>query len=327
MSEESLEINLEGLNVVQNVIPIQKHPSLIDEYKMSIMRKSDKTVDAYVRSVRQFSDWIAEKPGSGGTFKVELFTKTAFEMYLEELDRKGYSVNHRQRVKSALSSFAEWLVEEKQLLSRNPTKGINIPVQPLMAPRELTSDQRYILRSLVERQNDVRGEALFALGYWAGCRVSDVSWLEMDNTYIGPKVGWIKIGFKNDKMREIDVLNKVRIPLEEYLECEERKSRHSKYVFVSQRADRLTEAGIHHWFRSLKAKATKDEWEYIKDITFHDLRHDFAHRAREAEWTLEEIAYYLGHVTNRGTPAIETTIRYTQVGRKQIKEKLKLVKG
>jgi integrase len=44
----------------------------------------------------------------------------------------------------------------------------------------------------------------------------------------------------------------------------------------------------------------------------HDLRHDFAHRARQVGWTLEEIAYYLGHGTVKGTPAIQTTVRYTQ---------------
>jgi len=59
----------------------------------------------------------------------------------------------------------------------------------------------------------------------------------------------------------------------------------------------------------------------------HDLRHDFAHCAREASWTLEELAYYLGHVTRKGTPAIETTVRYTLVTRAQVKEKLKPLKG
>ncbi len=32
-------------------------------------------------------------------------------------------------------------------------------------------------RSVVEQAEDLRGEALFALGYWAGCRVSDVAHL------------------------------------------------------------------------------------------------------------------------------------------------------
>jgi integrase len=65
----------------------------------------------------------------------------------------------------------------------------------------------------------------------------------------------------------------------------------------------------------------------IADLSFHDLRHDFAHRARDAGWTLEEIAYYLGHVTMIGTPAIQTTVRYTQVSRAHVKDKLKLLKG
>jgi integrase len=89
----------------------------------------------------------------------------------------------------------------------------------------------------------------------------------------------------------------------------------------------LTEEGIHYWFRTLKAGATKGQWELIHDLTFHDLRHDFAHRARDASWSLEEVAYYLGHVTKKGTPAIQTTVRYTQVSREQVKEKLKHVRG
>jgi len=44
---------------------------------------------------------------------------------------------------------------------------------------------------------------------------------------------------------------------------------------------------------------------------------------RKAGWTLEEIAYYLGYVTVKGSPAIQNTVRYTQVNRAQVKEKLK----
>lgn len=81
------------------------------------------------------------------------------------------------------------------------------------------------------------------------------------------------------------------------------------------------------WFRSLKARANKEEWSLIQDVTFHDLRHDFAHRARAAGWTIEEVAYYLGHVTKKGTPAIQTTARYTQVSRERLKDKLRLISG
>ena len=70
-----------------------------------------------------------------------------------------------------------------------------------------------------------------------------------------------------------------------------------------------------------------DQWALIADVTFHDLRHDFAHRARQAEWSIEEVAYYLGHITKKGTPAIQTTARYTQVSRDQVKDKLGRLKG
>lgn len=74
-------------------------------------------------------------------------------------------------------------------------------------------------------------------------------------------------------------MNEARKALYEYLRASGDAER--TYVFTSQRSERLTEEGIHYWFRTLKARAMKEQWEYIHDLTFHDLRHDFAHRARE----------------------------------------------
>jgi site-specific recombinase XerD len=298
---------------------------LLDEYESFLSGKAEGTIDAYLRTVRHLMAWVAKRPGNGDYFQPQQLTKTAVEIYLARLEREAYSLNHRARVKSTISSFSSWLVEEKGLLERNPTRGIDLPPQQILAPRQLSEDQRYILRSLVEQEGDRRGAALFALGYWAGCRVSDVSWLQMAHTHIGPKVGWLHVGYKGGKWRDIDLMNEARKPLYEYLQATRDTER--VYVFPSQRSERLTEEGIHYWFRTLKARATKDQWTYIADLTFHDLRHDFAHRARDAGWLLEEVAYYLGHVTKKGTPAIQTTVRYTQVSREQVKEKLKSVRG
>jgi len=46
---------------------------------------------------------------------------------------------------------------------------------------------------------------------------------------------------------------------------------------------------------------------------------------RAAGWNLEEMAYYPRHIIKSGMPAIQTTIRYTQVSREQVKDKLKLL--
>ena len=310
---------------------MQDHPEpppleLLDAYAHSLAGKASGTIDAYVRAVHQLTAWVAQRPGSGGVFHPTQLTRTAIETYLAELEAAGYSSSHRTRVKAAASSFAQWLIEDRVLLQRNPTRGITIPPQPLLAPRELSPEQRYVLRNLVERADDRRGAALFALGYWAGCRVSDVAWLRMEHTHVGPKVGWLHVGYKGGKGRDIDLINAARQPLHAYLQRGGRDP-DSLFVFTSQRTDRLTEAGIHHWFRTLKTYATKDEWELIHGVAFHDLRHDFAHRARAAGWTIEELAYYLGHVTRQGAPAIQTTARYTQVSRAHLKEKLRRLTG
>jgi len=118
------------------------------------------------------------------------------------------------------------------------------------------------------------------------------------------------VGHKGGKQRTIDLHNEARRALYAYIHANDLATER-RYVFPSQRSERLTEAGIHHWFRALKALATTAEWELIAPLTFHDLRHDFAHRARAAGWSLEEVAYYLGHLSKTGTPAIQTTVRYT----------------
>jgi site-specific recombinase XerD len=312
-----------------NIVPFPQFGAQewIESYQQACLTKHDEaTIDAYMRILRQFTAWVAKRPGQSKHFQPNQLTATMVEGYLSLLKEQGYSVSHRTRVKSVIKHFCQWLIEEKAALTRNPTRGIEIKAQQMLAPRVLSPDQRFVLRNLVEKADDVRGQALFALGYWAGCRVSDIAHLLMEHTHVGPKIGWLHVGHKGEKFRDIDLLNEARRPLYDYLQHGGRDPE-SLYVFTSQRSPRLTEDGIHHWFRTLKRQANRDEWELIADLSFHDLRHDFAHRAREAGWTLEEVAYYLGHVTMKGTPAIQTTVRYTQVSRAQVKEKLRLMKG
>jgi site-specific recombinase XerD len=328
------------------IFPVPPIERWIEEYCNSYLgSKHMATVEAYTRVLKQFATWLAGQPGSQGQFHPRNITRTAVEIFLSTLN----SSSHKNQSRSAISSFCQWLINEKQILERNPVHGINVPPQALLAPRILNEKERFAVRQIVERANDIRGEAIFALGYWAGCRVSDVSHLLMEHTHITSKAGWIHVGHKGDKWRDIDLVNEARRPLYAYLtavahERHEHKKRQklheqsSTYVFTSQREKlpipqgeldgwRLTEDGIHLWFQRLKKNATKEEWDLVHTITFHDLRHDFAHRAREAGWSIEEVAYYLGHITNKGTPAIQTTVRYTQVSREQVKEKLKFIKG
>jgi site-specific recombinase XerD len=212
---------------------IEESGALLGEYEQSLSGKARGTKEAYLRTVRHLIGWVGQCPGNAGRFEPPQLTPRSVEMYLTHLEQEGLSLNHRARVKSTISNFAKFLIEEKGLLQRNPTRSIEL------SPRG------------IERT----------------------------------------------------------------------------YVFTSQRSERLTEEGIYYWFRTLKAQASEDQWEVIEELSFHDLRHDFAQRAREAGWSPEEVASYLGDVSKQGVPTIHTSVRSTRVSQEQVKLKLKDIKG
>src|SRR6266513_2079982 len=304
---------------------IQKVRALLSEYEQFLAGKAQGTREAYLRTARQLIGWVAQLPGNGGQFQPSQLTQTAVEKYLAHLEQEGLSLHHRARVKSTISNFAQFLIEEKELLQRNPTRGIDLPPLPLPIPQELSAQQRSILHTLVKQANDPRGAALFALGYWAGCRVSQVSWLQMAQTHVGPVVGWLHVRHNGSKGRDIDLLHEAHQPLYAYLQA--RRDTRRTYVFTSQRSERLTEEGIYYWFRTLKAQGSRDQRAVIEDLSFNDLRHDFAQRARTAGWLPEEVACYLGQVTQQGITALHTIVPPTQVSREQIKQKLNDIQG
>lgn len=267
---------------------------LVSEYEQFLSDKAPGTREAYLRTVRHLIGWlIRQHPGCAEPFQPQQLTQSDVQMYLTHLEQEGLSLHHRARVKSTISHFARFLIEEKELLQRNPTRGIDLPPVTQPAPQLLSREQRTLLRSLVEQEGDLRGAALFALVYWAGCRVSDLSWLCMEDAHVGPTKGWLQVGYKEGVRRTIDLLNKACKPLFAYLQATREIER--AYVFISQRSERLTEEAIHYWFRTLKSQAAEDQREVIADLTLHDLRCDFAHRARETGgWSPEEVMSYLG---------------------------------
>jgi site-specific recombinase XerD len=77
---------------------------------------------------------------------------------------------------------------------------IAIKAQQTFATWALSPDQRFVLRNLVEKVNDLRAQALFALGYCTGCRVSDVTHLLVEHTHVGPKIVWLLVDHKGENL-------------------------------------------------------------------------------------------------------------------------------
>lgn len=216
------------------------HSTWIAVYNEACLsHKNPGTADVYQRTIRDFFLWLDEFLGSSSFSFPQLTRSTVKKIYLNELEKTRYSLSHRVRVKSVLSNFCQWLIDEQGLPKRNPARSLELPAQQVLAPHILSERQRIILRALVEQAENLRGEALFVLGSWAECRVSDVAHLLLEHTHVGPKIGWLHVGYKGSKFRDIDLLNQARRPLFEYLQRGGRKpatheSRHSSLVSSGQ---------------------------------------------------------------------------------------------
>lgn len=120
----------------------------ITDYQQACLSKRDEaTIDAYVRILRQFTEWVAKRPGHSKRFEPAQLTNTVVESYLTHLEERGYSVSHCTRVKSVIKHFCQWLIEEKEVLKGNPTNAITIKTPQQLAPRILSPDQRFVLRN------------------------------------------------------------------------------------------------------------------------------------------------------------------------------------
>jgi site-specific recombinase XerD len=314
-------------------------PAVFQEFRDALGTRDPKTIATYLTTMRGFVAWLETQPG-GTPFHLGLVTETAVRGYMDSLQRAGRAPRTRSKALSALRRFCRWAMDEGYL-HRNPARFMERPTVVAMAPTELSEKQRFVLKQLVEQHTTRRFTAIFALGYWAGLRISEIATLRIDQCQINQRAGSITlIDAKGGKTRTLDLHNMARRALYEYLfpACQQDRERdeESVYVFTSQRAawlrqqgqpDHLSERGIEHLWMQVKQKGNQEEWGRIASVTFHDLRHDFAHRARQAGWSLEEIAVYLGHQTKDGAPAIATTVRYTLPSRQQLKERIQELPG
>ena len=234
------------------------------------------------------------KPGLG-FFSFESAWRTLQGYEVMNMIRKGqvHGVGKGDQTRSHSSpACLEWLPK----LNRKVCLHVH-GIPPRVT--ELSEDQRFVLKQMVGQHASARFAAIFALGYWAGLRISEIAAASvMDQCTVNQRAGTITlIDAKGGKTRTLDLHNMARRALYEYLyptkAHELERDPESVYVFTSQRAawlrqqgrpDHLSERGIEHLWMQVKHKGTNAEWKLIAEVTFHDLRHDFAHRARQSGW-------------------------------------------
>jgi len=93
---------------------------LLDEYEQLLSDKAPSTRVISLRILRHLIEWVTQHSGNAGPFQPEMLTQAVVEEYLAYLEQEDFSLHQRTRVKSTLSNFVRFLIEEKRLLQRKP---------------------------------------------------------------------------------------------------------------------------------------------------------------------------------------------------------------
>jgi site-specific recombinase XerD len=147
---------------------------------------------------------------------------------------------------TVLRRFCRWAMGEG-LMSRNPANCITQATVVATAPRELTDEQRYVLKQRIEAEQS-RMTAIFALAYWAGLRISEIANLRHANCQINQRAGVIiVIDGKGKKFRTLDLHNKARRALYDYLQepvtCKNHDHRRKWLFRVSRTRKCISDSG------------------------------------------------------------------------------------
>lgn len=172
----------------------------------------------------------------------------------------------------------------EEILQRDPTARLKPPKQPKRMPKALGVEELEMLR---EGCITVRQRAFVEVMYASGCRLSEVSALNIDDINF-QSMSFTVFG-KGSKEREVFLSFKAKHHLEKYL-----KSRNDEEtaLFITERKPyrRLSNRGIQ---REIKIIAKQSD--VTKNVSPHVLRHTFATLTLNNGADIVAVQHLLGH--------------------------------
>ncbi|HEY7912223.1 MAG TPA: tyrosine recombinase XerC [Blastocatellia bacterium] len=276
---------------------------------------SEHTLRNYMSDLRQFLDYICPFEPSGARREVD--PRQIDHITIREYLSRFYQDKHKKtsiaRKLATLRTFFKFLCRE-QVCEMNPAKLVAGPRLPKNLPRVLSVDD--VIRFIETPDSGTvlgkRDRAILELLYATGCRVSELSKLNLDDLDFTHES--IRLRGKRRKERIVPFGSKAKEALQEYMgvrgellvEAPE-SERDPMAFFLNYQGTRITTRSVGRMID----KYVK-ECAMAHDISPHSLRHSFATHLLSAGADLRAIQELLGHAR------LSTTQIYTQVSMEQL---------
>jgi integrase/recombinase XerC len=246
--------------------------------------------EALAIKISQFSDW-------------SIIDAQSIRAFLAFRVQHGISARTLGRQLSAIRSFYDYLIL-KNLVGKNPAKGVKAPKQPQPLPKSVDVDwMQRLLDQPIETWQDTRDQAMFELLYSAGLRVSECAELDISPGLDEMDSGWVRVLGKGQKERLAPVGSKALLAIKNWLAIRNDYAKEDEQaVFVNQRGNRLSVRSIQNQLdkRTIKTGLPTK-------MSPHRLRHACATHVLESSGDLRAVQEILGHAN------LSTTQIYTKL--------------
>ena len=231
--------------------------------------------------------------------------------FLDDLDKRGYSLATKSRKIASAKSFFNFLKSEG-IIHNNLMDEVRQPRSGQVLPKALSIEEVDLLlnfKSEKQSTEDLRDGVMVELMYAAGLRVSELVGLNVRDVDLD--IGSVRTIGKGYKERIIPIYETAVESISEYVTIIRpihSQSQKQEALFLNRRGSRLTRQAV--WLRLRKLAITVG----ISDkITPHMLRHSFATHLLHGGASLRHVQELLGHSN------IATTQIYTHLTDKHIR--------
>lgn len=252
---------------------------------------SKNTLDAYIRDLREFFNFIKKRKESYK--EVDLVTIMA---YVQKIKKNGKANSSIVRNISSIRKFYKYLINEG-IVDEDPTRNYEIPKIKRNIPKTLTVDEvdNLLNQPDISTSKGRRDKAMLELMYATGMKVTEL--LNLTIFDVNMKLSYIKCIGHKEKERIIPIGSYAVNCLRQYLEIRDQINVYNyNHLFFNTKGMKMSRQGFWKIVKNYAEQANIN-----KSINAYTLRHSFAVHLIQNGASISAVQELLGHTNLSAT--------------------------